>query len=137
MPSLTGTRDLMDACRHDWKSCTDTKYTSQRSDCSVGPVPTHSFAWNVADFASRAIAGLPRLSVWWMKLGFVPARIELGHPEKNGRHEGMHRTLAEEVADPPAANRRAQQRAMDRFRPGVQRRAAAPCAADVHSQLLL
>jgi len=71
---------------------------------------------NGAPFASRAIAGLSRLSVWWMKLGIEPERIKLGHPEQNGRHERMHRTLAEEVAEPPAANRRAQQRAMDRFR---------------------
>lgn len=38
---------------------------------------------NGPPFASRAIAGLSRLSVWWMKLGIVPERIELGHPEQN------------------------------------------------------
>jgi transposase len=71
---------------------------------------------NGAPFASRAIAGLSRLAVWWMKLGIVPERIQAGHPEQNGRHERMHRTLAEETASPPAANRRAQQRAFDEFR---------------------
>lgn len=71
---------------------------------------------NGAPFASRAIAGLSRLSVWWMKLGIRPERIEAGHPEQNGRHERMHRTLKQETASPPAANRRAQQRAFDRFR---------------------
>src|SRR5271165_7117234 len=71
---------------------------------------------NGPPFASRAIAGLSRLAVWWMKLGIVPERIEAGHPEQNGRHERMHRTLAEERATPPAANARAQQRAFDRFR---------------------
>ena len=71
---------------------------------------------NGAPFASRAIAGLSRLAVWWMKLGIVPERIRAGHPEQNGRHERMHRTLAEETASPPAANARAQQRAFDRFR---------------------
>jgi putative transposase len=71
---------------------------------------------NGAPFASRAIAGLSRLSVWWMKLGIVPERIEAGHPEQNGRHERMHRTLKQEVAIRPAANRREQQRMMDRFR---------------------
>jgi putative transposase len=71
---------------------------------------------NGAPFASRAIAGLSRLAVWWMKLGIVPERIAAGHPEQNGRHERMHRTLKQETALPAAANRRAQQRAFDRFR---------------------
>ena len=71
---------------------------------------------NGPPFASRAIAGLSRLAVWWMKLGIVAERIAAGHSEQNGRHERMHRTLAEETASPPAANRRAQQRAFDRFR---------------------
>jgi hypothetical protein len=71
---------------------------------------------NGAPFASTAIAGLSRLAVWWMKLGIVPERIEAGHPEQNGRHERMHRTLKQETAQPPAANRREQQRAMERFR---------------------
>ncbi len=71
---------------------------------------------NGAPFASRAIAGLSRLAVWWMKLGIVPERIAAGHPEQNGRHERMHRTLAEETVSPPEGNARAQQRAFDRFR---------------------
>jgi hypothetical protein len=71
---------------------------------------------NGAPFASRAIAGISRLSVYWMKLGITPERIKPGHPEQNGRHERMHRTLKAETAKPPAANRRAQQKAFDRFR---------------------
>jgi hypothetical protein len=51
-----------------------------------------------------------------MKLGIVPERIQAGHPEQNGRHERMHRTLKQETARPAAANRRAQQRAFDCFR---------------------
>jgi len=71
---------------------------------------------NGPPFATRAIAGLSQLAVWWMKLGIVPERIAPGHPEQNGRHERMHRTLKQETASPPQANRRAQQRALDRFR---------------------
>src|SRR6266853_1815216 len=71
---------------------------------------------NGAPFATRALAGLSRLAVWWIKLGIVPERIEAGHPEQNGRHERMHRTLKQETAQPPAGNRREQQRAMERFR---------------------
>ncbi len=71
---------------------------------------------NGAPFASPALAGLSRLAVWWIKLGIVPERIEAGHPEQNGRHERMHRTLKQEVATPPAQDRRTQQRELERFR---------------------
>jgi transposase InsO family protein len=71
---------------------------------------------NGPPFASCAPAGLSRLSVWWIRLGIRAQRIQAGHPEQNGRHERMHRTLKEATASPPAANRRAQQRAFDRFR---------------------
>jgi transposase InsO family protein len=71
---------------------------------------------NGAPFATRAVAGLSRLSVWLMKLGMVCERIKAGHPEQNGRHERMHLTLQAETADPPAANRRAQQRRFAEFR---------------------
>jgi transposase InsO family protein len=57
---------------------------------------------NGAPFASTAIGGLSRLSVWWIKLGILPERIDAGHPEQNGRHERMHRTMKAEVASPPA-----------------------------------
>jgi hypothetical protein len=36
-----------------------------------------------------------------VQLGITPERIEPGHPEQNGRHERMHRTLAEEATRPP------------------------------------
>src|SRR6266478_1254652 len=71
---------------------------------------------NGAPFATHALAGLSRLAVWWIKLGIVPERIAAGHPEQNGRHERMHRTLKQEAATPPTANVRAQQRAFHRFR---------------------
>jgi transposase InsO family protein len=70
---------------------------------------------NGAPFASCALGGLSRLAVWWIKLGIRPERIQPGHPEQNGSHERMHRTLKEEAATPPAANLAAQQRAFDRF----------------------
>jgi transposase InsO family protein len=71
---------------------------------------------NGPPFATRAVAGLSRLSVYLIKLGIVPERIQPGHPEQNGRLERLHRTLKAETASPPAATRRAQQRAFDRFR---------------------
>jgi putative transposase len=71
---------------------------------------------NGAPFASVGAGGLSRLSVWWVKLGITPERIEPGKPAQNGRHERMHKTLKAECASPPAANRTAQQRRLDEFR---------------------
>ena len=71
---------------------------------------------NGCPFASCGLAGLSRLSVWWMKLGIVPERIELGHPEQNGRHERMHLTLKQETASPASGNLRRQQESFDAFR---------------------
>lgn len=71
---------------------------------------------NGAPFATTGIGGLSALSVWWIKLGIVPERIEPGKPQQNGRHERMHRTLKDEVANKPETNRQAQQLAFDRFR---------------------
>jgi len=71
---------------------------------------------NGPPFASRALAGLCRLSVYLLKLGIVAERIQPGHPEQNGRHERMHRTLQAEAANPPARNRREQQQKLESFR---------------------
>jgi putative transposase len=71
---------------------------------------------NGSPFASRGIGGLTRLSVWWIKLGIRVERIAPGHPEENGRHERMHRTLKAETARPPASTGRGQQERFDRFR---------------------
>jgi len=71
---------------------------------------------NGPPFATKAIGGLSKLSVWWVQLGIQPERIEPGHPEQNARHERMHRTLKEQTASPPHATMADQQRAFDRFR---------------------
>jgi transposase InsO family protein len=71
---------------------------------------------NGVPFASSAVGGLSRLSVWWVKLGITPERIQPGHPEQNGRHERMHRTLKAEVASPPRSIWEEQQAALERFR---------------------
>jgi hypothetical protein len=71
---------------------------------------------NGSPFASRGVAGLSSLSIWWLKLGIVPERIEPGKPQQNGRHERMHLTLKQETAQPAEATRSRQQRRFDRFR---------------------
>ena len=71
---------------------------------------------NGSPFASIGLAGLSRLSYWWIRLGIYPERIEPGHPEQNGRHERMHKTLKAHTAVPPAKTLPSQQRRFDRFR---------------------
>jgi transposase InsO family protein len=71
---------------------------------------------NGSPFASRAVGGLSRLSVWWIKLGILPDRIAPGCPQQNGRHERMHLTLKQETAAPPAGTWRKQQERFDAFR---------------------
>ena len=79
-------------------------------------LPVQILSDNGSPFASHAIGGLSRLSVWWIRLGIQHVRIQRGHPQQNARHERMHRTLKAESARPPKASRAAQQRAFDRFR---------------------
>lgn len=71
---------------------------------------------NGVPFASLGTGNLSRLSVWWIRLGILPERIAPGQPQQNGRHERMHRTLKRTLGIPPAANLRAQQVELDRFR---------------------
>src|SRR5581483_9494338 len=71
---------------------------------------------NGVPFAHVGAGGLSALSVWWIKLGITPERIDRGQPSQNGRHERLHRTLEEATARPPAASLRAQQQRFDAFR---------------------
>lgn len=71
---------------------------------------------NGIPFATQAIRRISQLSVWWIKLGIQPELNEPSHPEQNGSHERMHRTLKAEATKPAAANCHTQQRAFDRFR---------------------
>ena len=59
---------------------------------------TYGMPWairsdNGSPFASTALGGISRLSKWWIDLGIRPERIKPAHPEQNGRHERMHRSL--------------------------------------------
>ena len=70
---------------------------------------------NGPPFASIAAGGLSPLSLWWIKLGIRPERIELAKPQQNGRHERMHRTLKAATAKPPAPSLAEQQIRFDEF----------------------
>ncbi len=71
---------------------------------------------NGLPFASpNGLYNLSKLSVWWLRLGIAIERIRPGHPQQNGRHERMHRTLKAETARPPGMNVLQQQDRFDRF----------------------
>lgn len=79
-------------------------------------IPSRIRSDNGGPFASKALGGLSRLSIWWIQLGIVPERIDPGEPQQNGRHERFHRTLKEQTANPPKETFVDQQRAFDTFR---------------------
>lgn len=70
---------------------------------------------NGAPFASTGLRGLSTLSVYWMRLGIRPERIRPAHPQDNGQHERMHRTLKQATTRPARANLLQQQEAFDAF----------------------
>lgn len=72
---------------------------------------------NGVPFASpNSLFNLSKLSVWWLRLGIEIERIKPGHPEQNGRHERMHRTLKQDATKPAAPNMLLQQERFDDFR---------------------
>jgi transposase InsO family protein/transposase-like protein len=71
---------------------------------------------NGTPFASTGLGGLSRLSVWLIRLQVIPERIVLAHPEQNGRHERMHRSLKEAVCQPPKSCLSRQQMAFNHFK---------------------
>ncbi len=70
---------------------------------------------NGVPFAAMSASGLSQLSLWWVRLGICPERIDAGKPYQNGRHERMHRDLKDKTVKPPAASMTAQQSRFDHF----------------------
>jgi transposase InsO family protein len=70
---------------------------------------------NGVPFSCTGLAGLTKLSVYWLRLGIDLERIRPAHPEENGRHERMHRTLKFETARPARSNLLQQQERFDAF----------------------
>jgi putative transposase len=70
---------------------------------------------NGQPFASASLTGLTKLSIWFIQLGIRQERIELGHPEQNGRLERLHRTLKEYIEAHPQANLPSMQQVLNMF----------------------
>jgi putative transposase len=99
---------------------------------------------NGAPFATVGLGGISLLSVWLIKLWIHPERIKAGHPEQNGRHERMHRTLKQETAAPPKMDMEQQQMSFDEFqseyntkRPHEALEIEVPASVYVHSRRML
>jgi transposase InsO family protein len=71
---------------------------------------------NGVPFASNGLGGLSKLAVYWKLIGVQHERIRPAHPEENGQHERMHRTLKLETTRPARANLLQQQETFDGFR---------------------
>ena len=65
--------------------------------------------------SSCGLFGWSLLSVWWLRLGIKIERIRPGHPEENGRHERIHRTLKAASIKPSAGSILQQQERFDNF----------------------
>lgn len=78
-------------------------------------LPTVMRSDNGTPFASTGLAGLTKLSVLWLRLGIELERIRPAHPQDNGRHERMHRTLKQETTRPARTNLLQQQERFDAF----------------------
>ena len=71
---------------------------------------------NGSPFGSIGPGGLSKLSAWWITLGIRVEFTRPGHPEDNGSHERMHRTMKAECCEPASENPAAQQRRFERWR---------------------
>jgi transposase InsO family protein len=82
---------------------------------SVHGLPSAFRSDNGVPFSSTGLAGLTKLSVLWVRLGIVLERIRPAHPQDNGQHERMHRTLKRETARPARTNLLQQQERFEAF----------------------
>jgi transposase InsO family protein len=66
--------------------------------------------------AARSLAGLTRLSAWWISLGIDVVRSRPGCPQDNGAHERMHADIRIELQQQAASSIVEQQKACDEWR---------------------
>jgi hypothetical protein len=79
-------------------------------------IPKQMHTDNGSPFGSvPAIQRFTQLSYGFIELGIMPVFSDSAHPEKNGRHERMHRDLKAACAKPSAYDLKAQQRSLNHF----------------------
>lgn len=62
-------------------------------------LPNRILSDNGPPFASSGVGRFSRVSINLIKIGIEPTWINPGKPQQNGRHERMHGTLAQEIAE--------------------------------------
>jgi hypothetical protein len=92
------------------------KIYERYKECGLAGLTDRARSDNGVPFASpHGLFNLSRLAVWWLRLGVTIERIQPGHPQQNGRHERMHRTLKMEATRPAGSNFLQQQAKFDAF----------------------
>lgn len=79
-------------------------------------LPDRVHSDNGVPFGTSGHGRFSMISVRLMKYGVLPTYNRPGHPQDNGRHERMHRTLLEGAMIPPGRELEDQQRKFDEFR---------------------
>jgi transposase InsO family protein len=79
-------------------------------------LPSAVLSDNGPPFGGHGMGRLSSFSVRLIELGIQPVFIHPGHPEENGSHERMHRTLKERLAEHRGRTMTDQQNICDRFR---------------------
>lgn len=83
----------LDRAQHSWRRARQSVRCARRRRfvATQQGAATTAMANETSGLSARGVAAAAAL--WWVKLGITPERIEPGHPEQNGQHERMHRTL--------------------------------------------
>jgi putative transposase len=102
-------------CSHLKNKTADTVWAVIKEAFQEYGLPNRFRTDNGPPFASTGVGRLTRLSINLIKAGVMPEWINPGHPEENGRHERIHLTLQQDVADPAAKTLHEQIRRMQRF----------------------
>lgn len=85
----------------------DTAHKTFRRLFETYGLPEAILTDNGAPFTSTGLGGLTQLNVWWLRLGIRHLRTQPSHPQRNGRHERMHRTHPEAGDDQAALRQHA------------------------------
>lgn len=102
-------------CRHLDSHTTEDVWPIFEEAFSKFGLPTRVRSDNGPPFGSIGVGRLTSLSVKLIKAGVIPEWTRPGHPEDNGRHERVHLTLQQEIANPPKSTLDLQIQAMSEF----------------------
>lgn len=102
-------------CTHPESKHVETIWTLIKEAFHEYGLPNRFRTDNGSPFGSTGAGRLTRLSINLIKAGVTPEWINPGHPEENGRHERMHLTLKQDIADPAEETLQKQIRRMHRF----------------------